>query len=150
MNNDNFNKFNYLSHDLINNIHKISQEVLNSTLDTSLPIINTLANTNLKNNEIKLINYYIESKNNKIKILCEIPGLSKDNCKVNYKDNIIRIMGKTDYKNQWDFIKNINYYREINIGFVNRNTIKVTYNNGCLSIEIDKITLDNDSNIEIN
>ena len=151
MNNENFNKLNYLSHDILNNIHKIGHEVLNSTLETSIPIINTFTNTNLKSNDIDLINYQIkpDSERNKIFIMCEIPGLSKENCKVHYKNNILRVMGKVCYNEQWGFLKNKNYYREIDLGYINKNSIKIKYDNGCLMIEIDRIVLDNESNIEI-
>lgn len=151
MNNENFNKFNILSHDILNNIHKIGHEVLNSTLETSIPIINTFTDSNLKSNGIDLINYQIkpDSERNKIFIMCEIPGLSKENCKVHYKNNILRVMGKVCYNEPWGFLKNKNYYREIDLGYINKNSIKIKYENGCLMIEIDRIVLDNESNIEI-
>lgn len=151
MNNENFNKLNILSHDILNNIHKIGHEVLNSTLETSIPIINTFTDSNIKNNDIDLINYQIkpDSERNKIFIMCDIPGLSKENCKVHYKNNILRVMGKVCYNEQWGFLKNKNYYREIDLGYINKNSIKIKYENGCLKIEIDRIVLDNESNIEI-
>jgi HSP20 family molecular chaperone IbpA len=151
MNNENFNKFNILSHDILNNIHKIGHEVLNSTLETSIPIINTFTDSNIKSNGIDLINYQIkpDSERNKIFIMCEIPGLSKENCKVHYKNNILRVMGKVCYNEPWGFLKNKNYYREIDLGYINKNSIKIKYENGCLMIEIDRIVLDNESNIEI-
>lgn len=151
MNNENFNKLNYLSHDILNNIHKIGHEVLNSTLETSIPIINTFTDSNIKSNGIDLINYQIkpDSERNKIFIMCEIPGLSKENCKVHYKNNILRVMGKVCYNEPWGFLKNKNYYREIDLGYINKNSIKIKYENGCLMIEIDRIVLDNESNIEI-
>ena len=134
MNNDNLNKLNYMSHDLLNNIQKIGHEMLNCTLENSI-----------------IINYHMNSnpERNKIYIMCEIPGLSKENCKVHYKNNILRIMGKVCYNEEWGFIKNKNYYREIELGYVNKNSIKIKYETGCLMIEIDRIVLDNDSNIEI-
>lgn len=150
MNNENLDKLNYISHDIINNINKIGHELLNTTLETTIPIINTFTSKNFKNNEIELINYTKKyTPDNKINIMCEIPGLSKENCKVNYKDNIIIIHGTTSYIEQWDFVKNKKYYREINIGYVNKNSIKIRYQDGCLFIEIKKKEMVDDSNIEI-
>jgi HSP20 family molecular chaperone IbpA len=151
MNNDNLNKLNYMSHDLLNNIQKIGHEMLNCTLENSIPIINTFTNNDFKSNDVNIINYYMNSNSekNKIYIMCEIPGLSKENCKVHYKNNILRIMGKVCYNEEWGFIKNKNYYREIELGYVNKNSIKIKYDTGCLMIEIDRIVLDNESNIEI-
>lgn len=149
MNNDNFNKLNLFSHDMINNLNKISHEILSATLDTSIPIINTFANTNLKNTDYEPINYTMSKKNNKIFIVCEIPGLSKEKCHVNYNDNNLRIMGETTYDEEWSFLKKKNYYREIKVGFINKSSIKIKYSNGCLFISIDEITTDDDSNIEI-
>jgi HSP20 family molecular chaperone IbpA len=149
MNNDNFNKLNFMSHDMISNLNKIGHEVLSATLESSIPIINTIVRTDLKTSDYEPINYNISAKNNTVLIMCEIPGLSKEKCKVHYKDNIIRIMGETCYDETWGFIKKKNYYREINVGFINKGSIKIKYSNGCLFIRIARITLDDDSNIEI-
>lgn len=149
MNNENFTKFNLFSHDMINNLNKIGHEVLSATLDTSIPIINTFANTNLRNPGYEPINYSLSTKNNKIFIMCEIPGLKKENCKVNYKDNILRIIGETVFDEEWSFIRRKNYYREIDVGFINKSSIKIKYSDGCLFISIDRFIVDDESNIEI-
>ena len=59
MNNDNFNKLNFMSHDMISNLNKIGHEVLSATLESSIPIINTIVRTDLKTPDYEPINYNI-------------------------------------------------------------------------------------------
>lgn len=162
MNNDNFNNINYMAHDIINNINKISHDILNTTIHNSVPIINTFANTNLQNNNITVINYKIKHTTDNIYIFCELPGVSKENCRVNYSNQKLIISGKTsnsldineDKQNlfceeNWLFLKEKNYYREIDLINVDKKNIKVKYINGCLYIVILKKNLDSKSDINI-
>lgn len=160
MNNKNFNNLNYNAHNLIDNLNKLGHEILSSTIENSVPIINTLASTNLQTTDFDLFNYQIKNNNENILIVCELPGVDKKNCKVNYINKILIVSGNTDYNNfslndqnkekKWNFIKNKKYYREINVGLIDKNNIKVKHLNGCLYIEIDKINLEKESDIEIN
>lgn len=155
MNNKNFNNLNYNAHDLIDNLNKLGHEFLNTTIEHSVPIINTFTNNNFQTNDLTLIKYYIKNTINDIFIMCELPGVLKEDCKVNYRNNNLIISGKTNYNiendntNMWDFIKNYNYYREINIGIINKENINVKYLNGCLFIKIGKILMDKESDINI-
>lgn len=160
MNNKNFNNLNYNAHHLIDNLNKLGHEILSTTIENSVPIINTLANTNLQTDDFDLIHYHIRNNNENILIVCELPGVDKKNCKVNYVNKNLIISGHTEYNNfylnedvkdnKWDFIENKKYYREINVGLIDKSNIKVKYYNGCLFIEIDKINLEKESDIEIN
>ena len=159
MNSDNFNKLGYVSHEMIDNIQKLGHEFLNATLENSVPIINTFANTNLQTDSVDMMNYYIKDVNDKIYILCEVPGTSKDNTKVNYTNNTLKISSKTGYGifeyntesvNPWDFVNAHNYYREIKIGCVDKDSISISHKDGCLYIIVEKINDSMESNIEIN
>lgn len=170
MNNKNFNNLNYNAHDLIDNLNKLGHEFLNTTIEHSVPIINTFTNNNFQKNDLTLIKYYIKNTINDIFIMCELPGVLKEDCKVNYRNNNLIISGKTNYNNinlniensniensniendntnTWSFIKNYNYYREINIGIINKENINVKYLNGCLFIKIDNVKIDIESDINI-
>lgn len=166
MNNENLNKLGYISHEMIDNIQKLGHEFLNATIENSVPIINTFANTNLQTDSVDMMHYYINETSVKIYIICDIPGTSKDNTRVNYINNVLKISSKTNYgigypddekdesesenKNNWTFVNNKNYYREIKIGSVDKESIKITHKDGCLYIVIDKINDSTESNIRIN
>ena len=162
MNSDNFNKLGYVSHEMIDNIQKLGHEFLNATLENSVPIINTFTNTNLQTDSVDMMNYFIKDVNDKIYILCEVPGTSKQNTKVNYTNNTLKISSKTGYgtesntesntesANPWDFVNAKNYYREIKIGYVDKDSISISHKNGCLYIIVYKINEIMESNIEIN
>ena len=158
MNNDNFNKLSYVSHEMIDNIQKLGHEFLNATLENSVPIINTFANTNLQTDQVDMLNYYVNDKKDKLFILCEVPGTLKENTKVNYTNNTLKISSKTafgccrdtDDSKTWDFVKPKHFYREIQIGCVDKESIKISHKDGCLYIVINKINDNLESNIEIN
>mgnify|MGYP006085302427 CR=1 FL=1 len=161
MNNDNFNKLGYVSHEMIDNIQKLGHEFLNATLENSVPIINTFANTNLQTDSVDMMHYYIKDVSDKIYVLCEVPGTSKQNTRVNYTNNTLKISSKTGYgisgtesgtdsANPWGFVNTKNYYREIKIGCVDKDSISITHKDGCLYIVVDKINDSMESNIEIN
>ena len=166
MNNDNLNSINYFGHNIIENMNKLSHDLLNTTIENSVPIINTFTSNNLQRNNITIINYDIKYTSNNIFIYCELPGVPKDKCRVNYKNGRIIISGESSFNidplstqensennfydnNNWKFIKKKNYYKDINIGVINKNDIKVKYSNGCLYIVISKKKLDKDSDIKI-
>ena len=46
--------------------------------------------------------------NNKILLMCELPGVPKKNCSLNYSNNILRISGSTNHENEWINIENKN------------------------------------------
>ena len=160
------NNLNYTAHDWIENLNSLSHDFLNSTLQHSIPIINSFTNNNFSTESFNLINYYKFNDSDSIKIICELPGVPKKKCTVNYKNKLLIISGKTEfncnmihnnennqnneYNNLWTFAKNKKYYREINIGNIKKENIKVNYNEGCLYILINKEnTLDKESKIEI-
>ena len=153
--NNNFEKINEFSHDTIDLINKLGHEVLECAVNNSIPIINNLSNSNIPKNESNVIypNYYIKSYDDSIYIYVEIPGVEKNNCdcKVNIKNNILKISAKVKFEEKWNFIKNKNYYRTIKLSnCYDKESINATIENGALKIIINKELCEFESNININ
>jgi len=140
-----------MGHNLVDEIQQISHEFINNAVSLSIPIINTMAKTNINvPKKLDNINYYRKNSNNKILLICELPGVSKKNCKINFSNGILRISGHTHHTNEWEYISDKKYYKEINIGVNLNENIKAICENGLLKITILKNDLNIDSNIEIN
>tara|TARA_B110001469_G_C9630475_1_gene315334 strand:- start:1065 stop:1520 length:456 start_codon:yes stop_codon:yes gene_type:complete len=151
MNNHNLNKATAMGHIIVDELQHIGHDFINNAIGLSVPIINTMAQTNLNTpNNINNINYYRTDSDDKILICCEIPGVSKENCKLNYTNQVLRIQCYTTYEEEWSFIVNKKYYREINVGLILNDNIKASYDCGLLKITIKKHNIDIESNIDIN
>ena len=155
MNNNNFQRVNEFSHDTINLINNLGHEVLECAINNTVPIINNLSNTNIKtHNNTIYPNYDMKSFSDSIYIYVELLGCGKEDCKINIKNNILKISGKTNIgtNDNWGFIKNKNYYRTINLpqtDGINNENINAKMENGILKIIIQKENTNFDSNIEI-
>ena len=151
MNNQNLNKATAMGHILVDELQNIGHDFINNAVGLSVPIINTMAKTNLNTpNNINNINYYRTDNDETILICCEIPGVSKENCKVNYNNPLLKIQCSTAYNEEWLFITNKKYYREINVGIILNENINVSYDSGLLKITIKKHNIDIESNVYIN
>lgn len=148
---NNINSATMMSHEIIDNLQTIGHEFINNTLDLSIPIINNITQSNINiPKKVNTINYYRISHNNKILLMCELPGVPKKNCSLNYSDNILRISGSTNHENEWINIENKKYYREINVGHIDKQNIVANYEYGTLKITLTKYNNNMESNININ
>ena len=142
MNNNNAEQLQTMGHDFIN-----------TAMSVSVPIINTMAgvethsstSTNFKSNNIK---FYRKNFSDKILICCEIPGVSKENCKINYSNRMLKVCGTSSFIDEWNFVKNKEYNLQLDIGERKNSDIKVKYENGLLKIRIN-LSEQEESNIEI-
>lgn len=156
MNNQNLNNATStattMSHQLIDELHYMGHEFITNAVGLSVPIINNLANTNLNiPKKVNTINFQRLNHNNTILLICELPGVPKSNCSLNYANNILRISGSTNNVDEWVNIENKKYYREINVGLIDKEKIVAKYENGTLKITLTKCNSDNiTSNININ
>ena len=73
-----------------------------------------------------LVDTAIDEKNNSVVITAEMPGLAKENIKVNTTENLITIYGEKDQKK---------YHAEIPLNVeIDDSTTKATYSNGILEL----------------
>ena len=148
---NNLNNATKIGHNLVDDIQQMGHEFINNAVDLSIPIINTMAQTNINiPKRLDNINYYRKNINNKILLICELPGVSKNNCKLNFNNGILRVSGHTHHNGEWEGISDKKYYKEINIGLNINENIGALYENGLLKITILKNDLNIESNIEIN
>ena len=153
MNNNNFNKVNEFSHDTINLINNLSHEVLECAVNNTIPIINNLSSSNIQQNSNCIYPFYqLKNYDNCIYIYIELLGCSKEHCKLNIKNNILKISATAKLnEDKWNFVKNKTYNRTINLPQnINHSSINAKMNNGILKIIIEKENTNFDSNIEIN
>ena len=140
-----------MGHNLVDDIQQMGHEFINNAVGLSIPIINTMAQTNINvPKRLDTINYYRKNMNDKILLICELPGVSKQNCKINFSNSILRISGHTHHNGEWEGMSDKKYYKEINIGGNINENIGALYENGLLKITILKNDLNIESNIEIN
>ena len=139
-----------MGHNLVDEIQHIGHEFINNAVELSIPIINTMAQTKINVNRIDNINYYRKNINDKILLICELPGVSKNNCTLHFSNGILRVSGSTNHNGEWENISDKKYYKEINIGGNITENIEASFENGLLKITILKNDLNIDSNIEIN
>ena len=140
--------------DLVHQFQKIGEEFIKNTLNNTIPIINNLNKNKSNKNEQKsnLIPFQKQNYDDSVYILCELPGFSKDQCKLKYNNNRLYITAKRFYNSQdgkWNFIKDKVLQNEIYVGEVNKKNIIAEMNNGLLKIILKKY-LSEDSDIEIN
>ena len=140
-----------IGHNLVDEIQQMGHEFINNAVGLSIPIINTITQTNINvPKRLDNINYYRKNMNDKILLICELPGVSKKNCRLNFCNGILRISGHTYHNGEWEDISDKKYYREINIGGNINENVEAAYEYGLLKITILKNDLNIDSNIEIN
>jgi HSP20 family protein len=115
----------------------------------------------------ELSNYYqnsfspnidiIESKN-KINLSAELAGLDKKDVKVEYKDGALRISGEKAAEKKKDGARahrversygSFQRYVPIKESDIKVDSIKASFNNGLLSVEIEKLEQNNAKEIEI-
>ena len=88
---------------------------------------------------------------NKILIMCDLPGVSKKCMTLKYINNILRISGHTKWDDEWLDMADKKYYREINVGDVVKERIQANLEHGVLRITLIKNCVEDvESNIEIN
>ena len=104
-----------IGHNLVDEIQQMSHEFINNAVELSIPIINTMAQTNINiPKKLDNINYYRKNTNNKILLICELPGVSKKNCKINFSNGILRISGHTCHNDEWEYISDKNSKNDLN------------------------------------
>ena len=153
MNTNNAEQLNMMGHKLVDELQTMGHDFINTAMSVSVPIINTMAgvethsstSTNFKSNNIK---FYRKNFSDKILICCEIPGVSKENCKINYSNRMLKVFGRSSFTEDWGFIKSREYNLQLDIGERKNSDIKVKYENGLLKIRIN-LTEQEESNIEI-
>ena len=153
MNNNNAEELNKMGHKFIDELQTMGHDFINTAMSVSVPIINTMAgvethsptSTNFKSNNIK---FYRKNFSDKILICCEIPGVSKENCKINYSNRMLNVSGRSNFTEDWGFIKSREYNLQLDIGERKNSDIKVKYENGLLKIRIN-LSEQEESNIEI-
>ena len=153
MNNNNAEELNRMGHKLVDELQTMGHDFINTAMSISVPIINTMAGvethssttTNYKSNNIK---FYRKNFSDKILICCEIPGVSKENCKINYSNRMLKVCGTSSFIDEWNFVKNKEYNLQLDIGERKNSDIKVKYENGLLKIRIN-LSEQEESNIEI-
>jgi HSP20 family molecular chaperone IbpA len=140
-----------MGHNLVDEIRQAGHEFINNAVGMSIPIINTMAQTNINvPTRIDTITYYRKNMDTKILLMCELPGVSKENCKLHFNNGVLRIRGDTNHNGDWVNMGGKKYSKDINIGGNINENIVAKYENGLLKITILKNDLNIDSNIEIN
>jgi HSP20 family molecular chaperone IbpA len=140
-----------MGHNLVDEIRQAGHEFINNAVGMSIPIINTMAQTNINvPTRIDTITYYRKNMDDKILLICELPGVSKNNCKLHFSNGVLRIRGDTNNTGEWANISDKKYSKDINIGGNINENIGAKYEHGLLKITILKNDLNVESNIEIN
>ena len=152
MNNENIDKVNLIGHQIVDEFQKIGHEFVNSALGLGVPIINTMTNTNLNvNQSLNNVTYYRKNTETHIYLYCELPGVSKEQCKLNYKEQILTLhCSINENKDDWNYVKNKEYKLSVNVGLTDLESITAKFTNGILKITISKKIPSTESNIEIN
>ena len=153
MNTNNAEQLNMMGHKFIDELQTMGHDFINTAMSVSVPIINTMAGVetpcstpnNFRGNNIK---FYRKNFTDKILICCEIPGVSKENCKINYSNRMLKICGSSFFTNDWGFIKSRDYNLQLDIGERKNSDIRVKYENGLLKIRIN-VNEEQETNIEI-
>lgn len=95
---------------------------------------------NTKEKEVMKTDIYEE--NNNYIIESDLPGISKENIKINYENGYLTIIAKTKELKVNTFIRREKYYGEFKrsfyIGFKKEDNIKANFQNGILTITFPK------------
>ncbi|MCW4049715.1 MAG: Hsp20/alpha crystallin family protein [Candidatus Bathyarchaeota archaeon] len=88
-----------------------------------------------------LVQADIDMEERKVRVLVELPGVTKESIKVNATENLIRISAEHESRK---------YETEIPLmGRVDPNSSVATYNNGILDLTFDLLELPNDEGVDI-
>jgi HSP20 family molecular chaperone IbpA len=141
-----------ISHQLIDNFRDIGHDLINTAVGLSVPIINNMAQTNINiPKQLDAIKYYKKTLENKILIMCELPGASKKSMNLIYSNDILKVSGHTKWDDEWLLMADKKYYIEINVGDIDKEKIQATLEHGVLRITLIKNCVENvESIIEIN
>jgi HSP20 family molecular chaperone IbpA len=134
----------------INNaIGLIGSEIITVLQDISTPIINTL-DAEINNSQPN-IKYYMNdtSDYNYIFVCLELPGVSKEDCNIDFIGGKLNVKIKTNYQttncdkieyNDFKFIKNKNLVKNIDLSHhnIDETSIAACYINGLLKIKLKK------------
>lgn len=111
-------------------------------------LINRNLNNDLFNNsffkENDIFKADIYEKDNLYKIILDLPGFHKENITIDYSNGYITITAskKDEFNEDTNFLHRERFYGEYKrtfyIGCVNENSIKAKYQNGILSINLEK------------
>lgn len=146
-NNNNFNKINELSNQVIGTFCNIAAPVVNE-------VCNNLGQANLFDENLgdkTYPNAEIKENTNNINIIIFLPGAIKDSIKVKIDGAKLHISAISCIRNEiWSELKERNYYRNFNIPCnLHRKNLALKYDNGILYIDIklennieDDITVD--------
>jgi HSP20 family molecular chaperone IbpA len=131
---------------IINNaIGLIGTEIINTIQEISTPLINKL-DTEFNHTSIP---HHLKEHTDYLFICIEIPGITKEDCKIDFIGGKIIIKSKTNYQitnsnninsNDFDFIDNRNITKIIDLSHynINENFINACYINGLLKIKLKK------------
>ena len=131
----------------------IPRRFVNSTTPRSRPANTTDAhNDNDNNNGSNTAQYNVFTSETEIKIIVYLPGVIKENISVNINNNKLIITAKTNIRDEdWEHLKETAY--ECNIKLeekLQKENLKVQFNNGIMKIKINKDIDDENIPIEIN
>ena len=96
--------------------------LLNSTIENTIPLINTYTNNNLETTNFYIINYYIKKNLENILILCQLYCPYKEDCIVNYNNNLFIINTKKLKKIN---INKNNTLNELKLPFLSNNIVYI-------------------------
>ena len=130
---------------LVNSFQKIGEEFVTSAFNVLFP----KDNHNMYDDS-NIIKYQRHNDNKYIYIYCELPGFSKNECKLNYDNNRLYIKATHDNKNEHNMgpIKQKSLQNEIYVGEIDKNSIDAELKDGILKIVLKKY-LNTDGSIEI-
>lgn len=158
MNQTNFEEFNNLGHESLDRINELGHTFLGEIINVALPIVNNMTNNNINANiqtRTTIKTETIFNDNHSMVLLAYIPGVNKENAKVNIKNDnkTLIIEGTTSLYSDTTQLVNKHekiYYREVKTSFdINNSNLDVKYIGGVLKITIVK-TQFNNTNVNIN
>ena len=134
----------------INNaINLIGTEIISTLQDISKPIINNLEGEQTKMCKTSKIKYYYHESSDYIFVCAELPGVSKNNCKIEISGGNLVIETNTNYEesnneyiktDDFKFIENkiIDTKIELNSNNIDEDNINACFINGLLKIKLKK------------
>lgn len=85
-------------------------------------------------------NVDVIEEENAYKVYAEIPGVRKEDIVIDFEDGILKISANKEENEKSYILKEISrlpYYREINFGNINEESIKAKYDGGILEVVIN-------------
>jgi HSP20 family molecular chaperone IbpA len=129
-------------------INIIGSEIINTLQDIATPIVNNMDFNNMDFNNVS-IKYHIKDLLDYIFICLELPGITKEDCKIEFIGGYLIVKAKTNYQlsncdnisvADFNFINNKNITKKIDITGhnINETSIQACYINGLLKIKLKK------------